>query len=222
MAERQVVTVMASQPHPQNVVFPRGELASARLSFESGAAPKLDVRGAPLGADLARLSFGEPAPRVELRGDEIVVDYRGFFRWFFLGRPAPGTIELNHDIPWTIDVQGGVARVELDLRTVDLKRFDVTGGAAQVELRLGRPTGIVQVRLNGGAANLRITHPPGVGARLRISGGAAHVELDDKALGAVGGGLTLVNREWAEKGDCYDIKIRGGAASLTVEPEGSA
>lgn len=213
---------MASQRNPTNYVFPRGDLGSARLTFGSGVAPSLELRGAPLGDDLARFDFGEPAPRVELHGDEIVVDYRGFFRWFFLGRPTPGTIQLSDALPWQIEVEGGVAKVDLDLRTLRVTRFDVSGGAAKVDLRLGRPQGLVPIRLSGGAARLRITHPPDVPSRLRVTGGVAHVEFDEQRLGAVGGGLTLTSPGWSEKGDGYDIKVGGGAAHLVIEPEGSA
>jgi hypothetical protein len=203
--------------------FPRGDLASARLTFESGVAPRLDIRSAPLDRDLARCRFGEPGPsRVELRGDELAIDYRGFFRWLFAGRAAPGVVELWDGIPWAITVRGGIAKTELDLRTLPLTRFEVSGGAAKVELRLGKPRGIVPVRLSGGAAKLLVTHPPGVGARLRISGGAAKVEFQGQSMGAVGGGLALEGRTWDEAGDGYDIKIGGGAASVAVGVEGSA
>ncbi len=202
--------------------FPRNDLASARLAFESGVAPRLDVRGATLGAGLARCSFPDPAPRVGLVRDELSIDYHGFFRWFFLGRYPPGLVEINDAIPWSVAVEGGVAKASMDLRTVQLQRFEVGGGAAKVELRLGTPRGIVPVRVSGGAARFVVTRPPGVAARLRVSGGAAHVELDEQSLGAVGGGLTLTSRGWDEKGDGFDIKIGGGAARVEVRPEGSA
>lgn len=202
-------------------VFPRGALASATLTFESGVAPRLDVRGAPLGETLARCRLPDPAPRVGFARDELSIDYHGFFRWFFLGRYPPGLVELNDAVAWRVGVEGGLAKVGFDLQTVRLRAFEVRGGAAKLDLRLGRPEGIVPIHLTGGAARLRITHPPGVGARLRVTGGATSVAFDRQTLRAVGGGLTLTSRGWDETGDGYDVKIGGGVAGLTVEAEGS-
>jgi hypothetical protein len=201
--------------------FPRGEVASARLVFPSGVAPRLDVRSAPLGDELARGRFPDPAPRVALQEEELSLDYHGLFRWFFLGRYPDGALEISDALPWSIDVEGGVAKADFDLRTVPLRRFEVSGGAAKVELRLGAPRGLVPVRLTGGAAKLRLVLPPGVAARLRITGGAAHLAFLDQSLTAVGGGLALTSRGFDEKGDGYDIKIGGGAARLAIE-EGSS
>jgi hypothetical protein len=202
--------------------YPRGDAKAGRLRFESGLAPRVVVRGAALGDELARCHFEGDAPRVEAREGELTIDYRGFFRWFFLGRMSPGVIEINDAMPWAILVEGGVARTELDLARVQLTRFEVSGGAARVELRLGKPSGVVPVRLSGGAAKLRITQPPGVGARIKVGGGVAHLDFLEQSLGAVGGGVALESRKWDPQGDGYDIKIGGGAAHVSVETEGSA
>jgi hypothetical protein len=199
--------------------FPREGRAKARLAFASGVAPRLEVRSAPLGDVLARASFPDPAPRAEMRGDDLAIDYHGFFRFFFLGRYPPGTLELNDAVAWEIDVRGGVAKADFDLRGAALQRIEIGGGVAKVEVRLGAPTGIVPLRVSGGAARVRVTHPRGVAARLRVSGGAAHVELGEQRLGAVGGGLTLASPGWSDAGDGYDVKISGGAARISVEPE---
>lgn len=213
---------MADESRPWTHEPPLQGAKAGRLTFENGIAPRVDVRGASLDDKLARCRFeGEP-PQIEAREGDLAIDYHGFFRWFFLGRMAPGEIEVNDAIPWSVIVHGGVARTDLDLRRVSLTRFEVSGGAARVELRLGKPSGVVPIRVSGGAARLRITHPPGVASRLRVGGGAAHLELGEQSLGAVGGGVTLESRGWTPEGDGYDIKIGGGAAHVAVHPEGSA
>lgn len=197
--------------------YPRGDAKTGRLTFENGIAPRVEVRGAALGDELARCRFEGEAPRIDVREGEMTIDYRSFFRWIFMGRMTPGVIELNEDMPWAIVVEGGAARTSLDLARVNLTRFEVSGGAASVDLRLGKPSGIVPVRVNGGAARLRIAQPPGVGARIKVGGGVAHLEFLGQSLGAVGGGLALDSRTWNPQGDGYDIRIGGGGAHVTVE-----
>ena len=211
-----------SMEAPWTHTFPRDGAGAAKLVFEHGLAPRVTVRGAPLGDTLARCRFEGEAPVLAARGNELRVDYRGFFRWFFLGRMAPGDVEINAEIPWTIHIDGGVARTDLDLSGIDLRQFEIRGGAARVELTLGKPRGIVPLRITGGAARLAIRHPPGVASRLRVGGGVAHLDYGEQRLGAVGGGIALESRGWDAAGDGYDIKIGGGAAHLAVLPEGTA
>jgi hypothetical protein len=222
MPSRRIVGAMPPQTEWTHT-FPRAAgLASARLVFEKGVAPRLDVRSAKLdGGLLARARFPDPAPRVEQRAEVLAIDYHGFFRWFFSGRYPPGVLELSDAVPWSVEVRGGVAKAAFDLRSLALERFDVAGGAASFELRLGAPKGVTPVRLAGGAAKVNVTHAPGAGVRLRVTGGAAKVDLDDQHFGAVGGGLAVSNRHWSEKGDGFDIKIGGGAARVAIDTEGS-
>lgn len=199
--------------------IPAGGARAGRLRFGHGVAPRVEVRGAALGDELARCRFEGDAPRIEAREGELAIDYRGFFRWLFLGRLAPGTIEINYALPWSVHVEGGIARARLDLASVRLTRLDVTGGAAELEVRLPKPAGQVPIRIGGGAARLRLVVPEGTAARIKITGGCAGLEFLEQSLGAVGGGLELESRRWDPAGEGYEIRIGGGAAHVKVESE---
>jgi hypothetical protein len=144
-----------------------------------------------------------------------VVDYSGFFRWFFLGRTRSATVELARDIPWTLGVDGGIAHSDFDLRALVIERVEVSGGVANVEIQLGAPRGVVPIRIRGGAARFRATYPAGTGARVRIAGGAAKLVVGEQRFGAIGGPVELETRGWDGKNG-YDIKVEGGAAHLEV------
>lgn len=212
---------MTSMPTGWTHVFPLEGLPRGRLFFTHGVSPRVDVRGAPLGSDLARCRFATPEPRVVAHRGELSVSYQGFFRWFFGGRSYPGEVELNDAIPWEVDVAGGVARAEFDLRGVELTRFDVGGGIAHVRIRLGAPKAMVPLRIHGGAAHVEVTHPAGVGARVRITGGASHLRVGSQELGALGGRGVLESRGWDPQGPGYDVSVAGGAAHVSVTPETS-
>jgi hypothetical protein len=88
-----------------------------------------------------------------------------------------------------------------------------------VELRLPRPSGMVPVRIGGGASHVRIRRPAGTPARLRIGRGVAHLTFDEQELGAVGGRLRLESPQAGAADGRYDIDIDGGANHVQVTTE---
>jgi hypothetical protein len=83
-------------------------------------------------------------------------------------------------------------------------------------LTLPRPTGVVPVRIGGGASNVAIHRPAGVAARLHVAGGASGLVLDGRRLGAVGGGAEWRSSDVAGAADRYEIEIAGGASDVAV------
>lgn len=88
------------------------------------------------------------------------------------------------------------------------------GGAGRLEVALPEPSGTVAVVVLGGASNVAIQRPTGVAARLRVEGGATHLRLDDKRIGAAGGDLDLKSRGYDAATDRYDITVAGGANNV--------
>jgi hypothetical protein len=163
----------------------------------------------------------EPAPSVTVDGGTVTVRYprfgeRGGLRpWARRG----GDVTLNQDLAWHIEVQGGVANLDADLRALRLEALDLGQGASQVELRLPRPGGVVPVTIHGGASHVRIRRPAGVPVRLHVGHGTANLRFDDQQWGAVGGELRLATGEAAQAPDRYEIEIGSGAADLEISAE---
>ncbi len=169
----------ASEPTgPSEHAAPLGGIAAARLTFRSGA-QDLRLRAGRAPADLYRARFDGATPQVRVRGGRVIVQYRGIpFDW----RKRVATIGLNTTIPWTIDIVGGVNRLEADLRDVDVRRFELTGGSDRIQLELGRPLSEVPVRIVGGARAIRIERPAGTLVRLRLQGGIARLGRRERSL----------------------------------------
>ena len=122
---------------------------------------------APTERDLYRATFEGATPQVRLRDGRVLVQYRGLpFDW----RKRTATFGLNPTIPWAIEVVGGIQRVEADLRSVDVRKFDLVGGTERIQLELGRPHGEVPIRIVGGAKTIRLERPRGVPVRLKVVG----------------------------------------------------
>lgn len=191
---------------------PLGGLTAARLHVRSGVSRLQIGPGAP-DADLYRARFDGATPQVRLRDGRVIVHYRGIpFDW----RRRAASFDLNPAVPWTIEVVGGVGRLEADLRTIDLTRLELTGGSERIQLELGTPRDEVPVKVVGGTATLRIERPADAAIRLRVVGGSGQVELDGMQLGHKGGEASVETRGWAKAGNRYAVEVVGGSKTIEI------
>jgi hypothetical protein len=198
---------------------PRGTLSRGRLEFARGAAG-LTVRGEGI-PELFRARFDGPAPSVSVHGGTVRVRYPRFSPRGWL-RPRwrrGGQVTLNQDVSWELSLQGGAAHLEVDLRGLRVEAIEVDHGASRLDLRLPRPSGVVPVRIGGGASNVRIRRPVGTPARLHIGRGVADLTVDEQEFGAVGGRLRLESRPAGAADGGYEIEIAGGASHVQVTTE---
>ncbi len=191
---------------------PLGGLTEARLAIRSGLS-SLRLRPGDDPADLYRASFEGSTPQVRLRDGRVLVQFKGFgFDW--RGRVA--AFGLNTTIPWTIEVVGGIQKVEADLRLIDLRALDIVGGAERVQLELGQPVGESPVKIVGGVKTLRLERPAAVPMRLTVAGGTDSILLDGVRLEKRGGPTTLESPGWAKDKARFDVTVVGGAKSIEV------
>jgi len=141
----------------------------------------------------------------------------GWFQHWFLGDAYSGELLLTDAVPWHVSLRGGAKDLEADLRGLKLTGLEITGGAAGMVVELPRPSGLVAVRLRGGAASITFRRPKGVAARVEVLGGMASFRFDQQELGGVGGRTRLQSGGFAEAQDRYELDIAGGASDLVVE-----
>jgi DNA-binding MarR family transcriptional regulator len=196
---------------------PIGGLSRARLLFKSGA-NELLIRGSADFDDLYQARFDGTVPQVRLRDGVVSVQYRGRLQWDWRERRAD--ISLTTAIPWDVEVTGGSGKLQGKLAWVDLRSFELSGGVDQVRLTLGRPAGVVPIRVTGGANHLRFERPTGVHVQLMVSGGAAGVEFDRQKLGGTGGQSLLETTGAADASERFVIEVSGGANRIAVVEAG--
>ncbi len=192
---------------------PAAGVKRGHLEFTAGAA-RLTLDAATPAGVLFHARFEGRPPRVTARDGTVTIAYPRFgpFGW----KKSGAAVSLSPDVPWDLEVRGGVARLDGDLTGLRLTRLEVRGGSHAVELWLPRPTGAVQVRFTGGASDIALRRPAGTEARLRITGGAAALQFDAQRLGAVGGTVVLESPGFAAAADRYDFELTGGAAGISV------
>ncbi|HET9521409.1 MAG TPA: MarR family winged helix-turn-helix transcriptional regulator [Candidatus Limnocylindrales bacterium] len=211
---RETSEPMPGAEGPSEHSAPLAALAAARLHVRSGVS-RLQIGPGTNPLELYRARFDGATPQVRLREGRVLVQYRGIpFDW----RKRVAAFGLNPTIPWTIEVVGGVGRLEADLRAIPLARFDLTGGSDRVQLELGRPAGEVPIRVVGGMTTLRIERPAGSALRLKVSGGSGKVELDGMQLSHRGGETTAETPGWSETTDRFSVEAVGGSKAIEIVP----
>ncbi|MDQ3793092.1 MAG: cell wall-active antibiotics response protein [Actinomycetota bacterium] len=199
----------------REVLAPLGSASSGRLMFARGAA-NVTLSVDPLMEELFRARFDGPLPEVHAQDGDVTIRYpRTFhpFEW----RKRAAEVTLNGSIPWGIEFRGGLSGLDADLSGLGLGSFEVIGGASKVAVTLPRPSDTVTLRVSGGASNVTINRPAGVAVRVRVSGGATGLALDDQRFGAIGGETRLQTPDYEGAADRYDVEVSGGASGLTVD-----
>lgn len=194
---------------------PLGGIGQARLLLRSGGW-NLSITGSAPRTELYRARFVGSPPRVRVRDGTVIVAYRSGMREIFDWRKRAATIALNPTIPWTVEVHGGMSRAGADLSAIELRAFELKGGADRIRLGLGAPSGIVPVRLSGGANDLRVECPRDAAVRLRLKGGANRVELDEQRLLGSASDVTLESAGASHAEARFDIEVSGGTNKVTV------
>jgi DNA-binding MarR family transcriptional regulator len=191
---------------------PLGGLMGAKLHVRSGLSA-LRIRDGADPRDLYRASFEGATPQVRLRDGRVLVQYRGIpFDW----RKRTATFRLNTTIPWTIEAMGGIQRVEADLRSVDLRKFDLVGGTERIQIELGPVNGELPIRIVGGARTIRIERPRGVPAQLKVVGSTGSATVDGTRASRKGGATTLSSAGWEGARDRITVNVVGGSKSIDI------
>jgi DNA-binding MarR family transcriptional regulator len=140
--------------------------------------------------------------------------FGGLFEW---RSRSGGEVTLNAAVPWEVELRGGAYKVEADLSGLKLTSFVLTRGSSDVDLTLPEPSGMVPVRLSGGASKVNIRRPAGVEAHLSVKGGASKLTFDEQNFDAVGGKLRLQSSGYDSASDHCEIEVSGGASKVTVQ-----
>ena len=207
-------------------VAPVASATAGRLVFVTGAPSVRIGGGADLGAELYRARFTGAVPSARVRDGVVTIRYPRF-AWFdwrarvgdqWLNASAhwkrdTSDLVLNAALPWSVELRGGATAVDADLGAVTLTGFTLAGGAGSVSLTLGRPSGVVRLRLAGGFGDIMVARPAGVPVVLSVKGGYRKATLDGTAAWS-SGRIATAGAETAP--DRFEIEIAGGANRVTV------
>jgi len=212
--QNQIASVRQGGGAAGDISAPLAGAASGRLVFSVGVSHVGIDAGAGVD-ELYRAHFEGTVPEIRVEDGTVTVRYRRFS--LFEGRSRGSRFGLNPAIPWEIEIRGGVAACTADLRGLQLRGLEIKGGASELEIDLGAPTGMVPLRLIGGASKLTVRRPAGTALTLAVRGGISKLAMDGQEFGAIGGQVQLRSREHQDGADHYALELTGGASRLTVE-----
>jgi HSP20 family molecular chaperone IbpA len=202
LAERYVATLAGAERADINIDFGAGSLVIESLP-----------EGSP---DLIDASYFGRRGKTNIRrsGDTAIVDIdmdgQNFFRTIHNAR---WELALSTVPQITLDLDGGAAEMEVDLRGLRVTDLDVSVGAADVRIVLPE-TGILKADVRGGAADINITVPDGVAARITNNSSLSSVNIDTSRFPKFGKVYESLNFDEADNRVILHINV--GAADVTV------
>jgi len=198
---------------------PLGTLTAASVDLEVGAADLTVVGDSSLGADLYKAvvtySGSKPDVTLDRSTGALRISQQGEFGIFGIHQLTID-LHINPSVTWSFSLNSGATNATLNLTDVNLTALEANDGAIKLDLTVGPPKGIVPLRVNGGAPNVRFHRPSGSAVSVQLSGGALNLTADGHHTAAIGS-ASWQSDGYAGATDAYSIKVNGGACSVTVD-----
>lgn len=195
----------------------------ARISMHHGAG-ELRVGGGASSNELISGSFSGGVKQTSSRsGDRLDLTLKvpsdGFpfvFAPFLWG---PGNrilwdVQLNPDLPISLEVNNGASDTHLDLSQTQVKELTIKTGASSTKVMAPAQAEYTRVKVDAGAASVTIQVPEGVAARLEVDGGLLGVEVDQNRFPKIG--KIYQSPDYDNAANKIDIKIDAGAGSISL------
>ncbi|MGI8551744.1 MAG: MarR family transcriptional regulator [Dehalococcoidia bacterium] len=215
ISRKEIVRLRAA-PEGEGGIFsaPLGDLESGRLVVSSGIS-RLTLRTDDGMAELYQARFEGPVPDVKAKDGVVSIRYPRRL-WVLGGGQRAAEVTLSLAIPWRIVIQGGASEVSAELGRLDLAGLEVKGGLSMIRLELPAPSGVVPIRISGGASAITVRRPAGVAARVHLKGWASQFVFDDQTFSAVGNNVRLQSPGYEATAPCYDIEVSSSASMVTI------
>jgi DNA-binding MarR family transcriptional regulator len=213
---RKEIVRLREAPSGEGGIFsaPLLDLESARLVVSPGIY-QLTLRANNAMAELYQAHFEGPMPDVKAKEGVVTIRYPRRL-WVLGGGQRVAEVTLSTAIPWQIAIQGGLSQVEALLDGLKLAGLEVKGGLSMIHLELPAPSGVVPIRLSGGASDITVQRPAGVAARVHLKGWVSTFVFDDQTFSDVGNDVRLQSPGYEATTPCYDIEVASSASAVTI------
>jgi hypothetical protein len=195
------------------------------LALDLGSATRADVK---IDFGAGKLSIGASAPgklvdgtfaggvrydaspdgRVRLRADS-----QQWWFWNWNWRGFDWRVGLTREAPLSLRVDSGAADSYFDLTDLKVTELELHTGASSTTVRLPKAAGKSNVRVEAGAASVKLFVPDGVAARIRTSMTLGSNDIAPRFQRA---GNEYVSPDYDSAANKIDIRFEGGVGSLVV------
>lgn len=190
---------------------------SVHLKLDHGAGQLKLASGAGIGLFLEGKSTPGSVIKSVTEGDLLKVRMKAipdFWMW------APGEshnwdLVLNPEIPISLDIDSGASSAILDLHDLKVIVLDLDTGASTSEITLPSNAGFTRVKIDSGAATLRIHIPEGVAAQIHIESGMTSIHVNERFSRV--GTNSYLSPDFATATNRVEIRIETGMASVDID-----
>ena len=179
---------------------------------------RLTVRG---GSDLGNMVVARTSSRGEKPSSTSSVDAAGVYTVRIAQRDKPDhrgrdqwIMKVTDSLPVNLKVEGGVARMRLDLSALKIESLELAAGAADVDIVFGSLIPAVTCDIECGAAAIDITIPSVAGLRLYRDGVISR--LSDNDLNLVDRGSYSETEGFSESAFKIEMRVNSALTSLRL------
>ena len=165
-------------------------------SFLGGVEHSLDISGSQARLKLKTPSFSYTVPPF--------VRFEGL-NW---------DVDLNPEIPLTLDVETGASEARLDLSNLKVSDLELEVGASSTELYTSKNAGLTRIKAKVGAGSLKVTIPSGVAARISTESSLASIHVDTSRFPSRGG--YYESSDYASAENRIELRIKADVGSVDI------
>lgn len=179
---------------------------------------RLTVRG---GSDAGNMLVARASSRGDKPETSSSVDGEGVYTVRVVQRDKPDhrgrdqwIMKVTDSLPVDLKVEGGAARMRLDLSALKIENLELDAGAADVDIVLGSLVPMVKCDLECGAAAMDITIPSVAGLRLYRDGVISRLSEND--LNLVDRGSHSETEGYSESAVKVEMRVNSALTSLRL------
>lgn len=208
----------------ENASVPLEGATEAEITIHHGAG-RLVVEAGAGGGELLSGTFGGGLDATRhTNGGRLSVDMRvreRDWRSYVFGpwdRGWAGALDWNlaltKSIPLSLRLETGASESRLSLIDLQLRELWLKTGASSTMVDLPAAAGFTRVRVESGAAAIKLHVPQGVAASIHVSSALAGIHVDGSRFPRSGGGYR--SPDWDSAANKVEIDVETGVGSLDV------
>lgn len=208
-------------PEQDSIPLEGAERAKIRLKHGGG---KLRVSGGAGPDVLASGSFaGGVDSRVQSTGSSLDVVLKPdrhafpdlFLPWNWTSRTGLSwDLSLSEAVDLDLTLETGASETELYLRDLQVKNLILKTGASATSVVLPEGAGLTTVRVEAGAASVKLEVPEHTAARIEAEAGLASIEINEERFPRAGSGYQSPHYQDADHK--IDLKVQTGLGSIVI------
>lgn len=216
MSRKEIIQLQEAPPSEGEFFSaPLADLERGRLVVFS-AISRLTLHAVESIAELYEARFEGLVPDVKAKNGVVTIRYPRRLSSLLGGQQRAAEVMLNAAIPWEIAIQGGASDVTAKLGGLDLAGLEVKGGVSSIRLELPIPSGVIPIRISGGASEVIVLRPVGVAARAHLKGWVSTFVFDDQTFSNLGNNARLQSTGFEPTAPYYDIEVASSASMITI------